>query len=131
MAVCGLVAVLAGVFTAAFKRRLARSFVENESLNRLEQERSFECLLERMGLGMIFVGAVVIVTTSLSADGIAPGVHSLTLVHISDASPLMRSVEGASTIGRTCCDNVGPMGRVDGNAHYSSGCSVRRGRSPG
>ena len=67
MAVCGLVAVLAGVFTAAFKRRLARSFVENESLNRLEQERSFECLLEHMGLGMIFVGAVVIVTTSLSA----------------------------------------------------------------
>ncbi len=63
--VCGLVASWAGLFTAAFKKQLARSFAGNDSVNRVEQVRTFESLLQRMRLGMIFCGAVIIVTTSL------------------------------------------------------------------
>jgi hypothetical protein len=63
--VCGLVAVLIGLFTAAFKKWLARNVAGNDGLHRAEQVRIFEDLLQRMGLGLIFVGAVIIVTTSL------------------------------------------------------------------
>jgi Na+-driven multidrug efflux pump len=63
---CGLVGVLAGCLTLLFKKPLARAFTDkNNRLNLQERVQHFESLLWRQGLALIFLGATIIVTTSV------------------------------------------------------------------
>jgi Na+-driven multidrug efflux pump len=62
---CGLVGVLAGCLTLLFKGPLAKAFIdENNRLNLQERVQNMEYLLWRQGLGLIFLGATIIVVTS-------------------------------------------------------------------
>lgn len=63
---CGLVGVLAGCLTLLFKKPLARALIDkNNRLNLQERVHHFESLLWRQGLELFFLGATIIVTTSV------------------------------------------------------------------
>jgi len=63
-AACGWVAVAVGGFTALFRKPLARNMTARGGVDLEVRRRDMEYLLQRIGLGQIFMGAII-VTTSL------------------------------------------------------------------
>lgn len=61
--VCGLVGVVAGSLMAVFTKPLARSITEKGGVDLEARLRHFESLLRRGGMAMIFMGAMILVTT--------------------------------------------------------------------
>lgn len=63
-AACGWVAVAVGGFTALFRKPLARNMTARGGVDLEVRRLDMEYLLQRIGLGQIFMGAII-VTTSL------------------------------------------------------------------